>query len=102
MHPVSILVVCITYIIGLVFGYKGLNGALMTIRTVTLIIGQFFGIMGIIVEATIVFLYMANLKAIGVPYLSPYVPLRIMELKDSLYRGDLKVLINSQHRYRKE
>ncbi|MBT2721439.1 spore germination protein [Bacillus sp. ISL-46] len=53
-------------------------------------------------EATLLFVYMTNLKAIGVPYLSPYVPLRIKELKDSLYRGDIKTLINSQHSYPEE
>jgi spore germination protein KA len=99
IHPVGIIVVSITVILSMVLGNKGLNGAIITIRTISIIIGNFFGFIGLIVLATLLVIYMINLKSIGVPYLSPYIPLRINELKDSLYRGDLKTLINSQHRY---
>ncbi|WP_299094218.1 spore germination protein [uncultured Metabacillus sp.] len=48
---------------------------------------------------TILILYMTNLKSTGVPYLSPLIPFRYEELKDTLYRGDLQSLLNSKHSY---
>lgn len=42
---------------------------------------------------------MVSLKSLGVPYLSPLIPFRIQELKDTIYRGDLQTLINSKHTY---
>ena len=102
VHPVSILVVGITVILSMVLGNKGLSGAIITLRTTSIFIGHFFGIIGLIVMGTSLFIYMTSLKSIGVPYLSPYIPLRIKELKDSLYRGDIKTLINSQHSYPEE
>lgn len=42
---------------------------------------------------------MVNLKSAGVPYLSPLIPFRYQELKDTFYRGDLKSLTNSKHTY---
>jgi spore germination protein KA len=99
IHPVSIIVVGIAIICSMVLGNKGLNGAIITIRTFSMVIGYFFGLMGLMITATLLVIYMANLKSIGVPYLSPYLPLRLKELKDSFYRGDIKTLINSKHSY---
>lgn len=42
---------------------------------------------------------MVSLRSIGVPYLSPLIPFKIAELKDSLYRGNLEPLVNSKHNY---
>ncbi|PFH87809.1 spore germination protein [Bacillus sp. AFS088145] len=44
-------------------------------------------------------LYMALLRSVGVPYLAPIIPFRPQEFKDVFYRGDLKKLINSEHKY---
>ncbi|PAE31972.1 hypothetical protein CHI06_27325 [Bacillus sp. 7884-1] len=99
IHPLGIIVVGTAIILSMVLGTKGLNGAIVTLRTAAIFIGYWFGLNGITILATALFIYMVNLKSLGVPYLSPYIPLRIKELKDSLYRGDTKALIKSQHRY---
>jgi len=102
VHPVGIIVVGTTVILSMVLGNKGLSGALFTLRTTAIFIGHFVGIMGLIVMGTALFIFITSLKSVGVPYLSPYVSLRIKELKDSLFRGDIKTLINSQHCYPEE
>ncbi|WP_350445762.1 spore germination protein [Peribacillus simplex] len=61
--------------------------------------GYFFGFNGIIVGTTILIIYMVNLRSLGVPFMSPIIPFRIEELKDTVYRGKLKRLLNSKHSY---
>ncbi|MBQ6446513.1 MAG: spore germination protein [Bacillus sp. (in: Bacteria)] len=65
-----------------------------------MIIANFFGFNGLIISATIQIIYMVSIKSLGVPYLSPLIPFRIQELKDTIYRGDLQTLINSKHTYK--
>ncbi len=42
---------------------------------------------------------MSRLRSVGVPYLAPLIPFNFKELKDVFYRGDLRKLINSPHKY---
>ncbi|MGM0842740.1 MAG: spore germination protein [Bacillota bacterium] len=42
---------------------------------------------------------MVSLKSVGVPYLSPIIPFKMQELKDTFYREDLQKLTNSKHTY---
>ncbi|MDE5413255.1 spore germination protein [Alkalihalobacterium chitinilyticum] len=99
IHPVSLLVVGISFIASFTMGNKGLSPTLNVLVTSFIIIGYHFQFMGIIVGLTLLLLYMTNLKSFGVPYLSPLLPFRHREFKDSLYRGDLETLINSEHNY---
>ena len=62
-------------------------------------IGYFFGSTGMFIGISLLSMYMISLKSIGVPYLSPFIPFKIKELKDSLYRGDWKTLTKSKHSY---
>jgi spore germination protein KA len=99
IHPVSLIVVGITTISSLLLANRGLLAAENTLRLLYLIIANFFGFNGLIIASTIQIIYMVTLKSLGVPYLSPLIPLRIQELKDTIYRGDLQTLINSKHTY---
>ena len=56
----------------------------------------------LIIGMTILVLHLTSLKSIGVSYLSPLIPLRIKELKDVIYRGDLRALLNSKHSFHEE
>lgn len=60
---------------------------------------QFLGVTGILIGFLLLIAYMATLKSIGVPYLSPFIPLSLREMKDVIFRGDLRTLINSKHTY---
>jgi hypothetical protein len=77
----------------------GLWGALNLLRVVFILVGYFFGVTGIFFGFLLLILYMASLKSIGVPYLSPFIPLSMREMKDVVFRGDLRKLINSKHTF---
>ncbi|MGG0177669.1 spore germination protein [Gottfriedia acidiceleris] len=99
IHPVSLIVIGITTLSSFLVANRGLVGADVTLRPFFLIIANFFGFYGLIVATIILIIYMASLKSVGVPYLSPLVPFKMKELKDTFFRGDLQKLINSKHTY---
>ncbi|PGM55047.1 spore germination protein [Bacillus sp. AFS053548] len=43
--------------------------------------------------------YLASIRSLGVPYLAPFIPFNPKEMKDALFRGDLRKIINSKHTY---
>lgn len=102
IHPVSLIVIGITTLSSFLVLNRGLVGADTTLRPVFLIIANFFDFNGLIIATTILITYMASLKSVGVPYLSPLIPFKIKEFKDTFYRGDLQKLINSKHTYTEE
>lgn len=99
IHPVSLIVVGMSCVSVLVLANKGLLGSIRILRIGFILIGYLLGSDGIFIGATVLIFYMISLKSVGVPYLSPFIPFRYMELKDTLYRGDLKKLANSKHSF---
>lgn len=99
IHPVSLIVIGITALSSFLVDNRGLVGADATLRILFLIIANFFGFNGLIIATTILIIYMVSLKSVGVPYLSPLIPFKMQEFKDTFYREDLQKLINSKHTY---
>ncbi|WP_430482915.1 spore germination protein [Rossellomorea marisflavi] len=99
IHPVSLIVVGLSALSSFLVINQGFAAVDNILRILLLLIANFLGFEGIIVASTLLILYMVNLNSLGVPYLSPLIPFRIQELKDTLYRGDLKKLINSKHTF---
>ncbi|MGE7608236.1 spore germination protein [Peribacillus frigoritolerans] len=99
LHPVSLIIVGLSFTSGFLVIYRGLADAMTILRFLFLLAANFFGFTGLIIGTTLLIIYMTNLKSAGVPYLSPLIPFRYKELKDTLYRGDLKTLLNSKHSY---
>lgn len=99
IHPASLITIGITFLSSFLVVFRGLGNAMATLRFLFLIISLHWGFAGLIVGTTILIIYMINLKSAGVPYLSPFIPFRYQELKDTFYRGDLKSLTNSKHTY---
>jgi spore germination protein KA len=99
IHPVSLIVIGITALSSFLGANRGLVEPDATLRILFLITANFFGFNGIIIGTTILILYMVSLKSVGVPYLSPLIPLKMQELKDTFYREDLQKLTNSKHSY---
>ena len=62
-------------------------------------LGSLFGILGIGIGMLILFIHLARLRSVGVPYLAPIIPFNLNEFKDVFFRGDLQKLINSTHKY---
>ncbi|WP_127497340.1 spore germination protein [Paenibacillus glycanilyticus] len=100
-HPFALVSVAVTFMLTFLVLNK-LVAAISTLRFVFLFLGAFLDFTGIIVGTTLVIIYMAQLKSAGVPYLSPLIPFKPRELKDTIIRGDLKKLLNSEHSYLRE
>jgi Bacillus/Clostridium GerA spore germination protein. len=100
-HPFALIVVGITFLFTFSIANK-LFAAITSLRLAFLFIGAFLDFAGIIGGTTLVILYMVQLKSAGVPYLSPLIPFKPRELKDTLIRGNIKTLLNSEHSYLKK
>lgn len=99
VHPLSMIIVGISFLTNFLFLTGGMASAALTLRFLFLIIGSFFGLTAMGIVLILLILYMAMLRSVGVPYLAPIIPFRPQEFKDVFYRGDLKKLINSPHKY---
>ncbi|MGG0177200.1 spore germination protein [Gottfriedia acidiceleris] len=99
VHPLSLIIVGINFLSSISIAEGGLYGVMRTLRFALLLLGYFFGLKGFIIGIVLSIIYMAFLKSVGVPYLAPFIPFRFKELKDVLFRGDLRKLINSKHTY---
>ncbi|WP_088042596.1 spore germination protein [Bacillus sp. EAC] len=99
IHPLTLIIVGINFLASIAIAAGGLYGTSLTLRAIFLFWGFFFGLKGLIVGMVALIIYMASLKSLGVPYLAPFIPFRPKEMKDVLFRGDLRKLINSKHTY---
>nr|WP_157663857.1 spore germination protein [Sutcliffiella horikoshii] len=97
IHPFSLILVAITYLTSLLLASKQMAAPTNTLRFAFLWIGNFIGITGIVIGTTILILYMVFLRSVGVPYLTPIIPFRIEEFKDTFFRGRLEKINNGKH-----
>ncbi|MBD7965916.1 spore germination protein [Fictibacillus norfolkensis] len=99
IHPASLITIGITFLASFLIINKGMRAPIYTLRLLFLFIGYFFSFFGLVIATTILILYMASLRSVGVPFLSPIIPFRMEEFKDTFYRGRLAKLNNIQHDY---
>ncbi|MEH7349748.1 spore germination protein [Gottfriedia acidiceleris] len=99
VHPLSLIVAGIAYLTSTMLTVGTLPSSLQPIRYIFLFIGNFFGFTGMGIGLLILIIHMSRLRSAGVPYLAPLIPFNFKEFKDVFYRGDLRKLINSEHKY---
>ncbi len=99
IHPVTLILVAITYLLSLLLVSKQMAAPTNTLRFAFLWIGNYFGISGIVIGTTILVIYMVFLRSVGVPYLTPIIPFRIKEFSDTFFRGKLEKINNSKHSF---
>jgi spore germination protein KA len=87
IHPSCLIVIAISFLSSFLIQDKQLAAAITTLRILFLIVGNFFGIKGMMIGTTLLIIYMVNLRSVGVPFLSPLIPFNPEELKDR--RGEL-------------
>ncbi|BCV21157.1 spore germination protein [Moorella sp. Hama-1] len=63
--------------------------ALRILRFFLMIMATVLGLYGIILGLMLILTHLVSLKSFGVPYLQPWAPLRVPDLKDSIYRTAL-------------
>ena len=101
VHPFSLIMMGLIFLTASSVGNKGLQNSFVTLRHILMIIAYFFGFTGITIGMVIILIYMCTLKSMGVPYMSPLIPFKPKEIKDSFVRGNLKKILNSKHDYKK-
>jgi spore germination protein KA len=79
-----VIVVALTAVSSFVVPPQTDSGAI--IRFVLLVLSGFMGGYGIAMGLFAIFIHMASLRSFGTPYLSPFAPLSVNDLKDTLIR----------------
>ncbi len=99
IHPISLVIVGLTILANYLVTINGLLSVVNPLRIIFLFVGNFFGFTGMGIVFVLLIIYMFKLQSVGVPYLAPIIPFRPQEFKDVFYRGNLKKLTNSPHKY---
>lgn len=99
IHSGSLVILGISFLTSFLVYIGGMGSPLSTLRTLSILVGHFFGIKGLVVIVLVLIIYMASLKSMGVPYLAPIIPFNYKELKDTLFRSKLNKLKNKPHTF---
>jgi spore germination protein KA len=91
VSPIMIIVVALTGVAS--FIVPPINDALPIFRALLVIAANILGFMGIIIMLCIFFVHMCSLRSFGVPYMAPFAPLNIRDLKDTLVRFPLWMML---------
>ena len=92
VSPIVIIVVAITSISELVFYDVDIIDAIREWRILFIIAATFMGLIGFVAIFIIFIAKLCSLECLGTPYLTPFSPLSIKNLKDSLIRVSRKNL----------
>ncbi len=99
IHSMTLIIVGVNFLSNISIAAGGVYGSVLTLRLIFLFLGFFFGLKGLLIGFIIMIAYMASIRSLGVPYLAPFIPFNPKEMKDALFRGDLRKIINSKHTY---
>lgn len=94
VSPIVIIVVAVTSISELVFYDIDIIDAIREWRILFIISATFMGIIGFVVIFIIFIAKLSSLECLGTPYLTPFSPLNIKSLKDSVIRISRKQMTN--------
>ena len=88
VSPVLVIVIASTAIsnFALGAGYE-LSQAVRVIRIAILTAGAVLGFYGIALTSLAFLIHMASLRSFGVPYMEPWAPIRLKEMKDVIFRA---------------
>ena len=98
VSPIMIIVIAITSICSLPFSEPDLINSLRWYRFIFMIGATFLGMVGVLVVFIYFLIKLCSLESFGKPYLIPFAPTSISELKDSIIKLPDKVL-NKRSKY---
>ncbi len=84
--PVMVIVVAITAIGSYIFPHFSTSYSVRFIRLPMIIMAATFGAFGIVVMWVLIIAHMCKLNSFGNPYMTPYAPFQLNDLKDSIVR----------------
>lgn len=90
VSPIMIIVVAITSISSLAFSEPELINSLRWYRLIFMLGASFFGIYGIVLVGLYFLITIISTKSFTLPYLSPFVPINLSQLKDSIISYPIK------------
>ena len=90
VSPIMIIVVAITSISSLAFSEPELINSLRWYRLIFMLGASFFGIYGLVLVGLYFLITIISTKSFTLPYLSPFAPINISQLKDSIISYPIK------------
>jgi spore germination protein len=82
-----VIIVSLTGIASFIIPHFDLGLAFRLLRFPIMILAGMFGLFGITCGMIIIYLHVLNLSSFGIPYLSPFAPLKIKDVKDTVIRA---------------
>ena len=89
---IMIIVVALTAVASFILTNQEMSASVRFIRFPLMLISSMFGIFGIVIGAMILIIHLISLKSLGVPYFSPFSPMKILDLKDTFVRLPTQLL----------
>lgn len=86
VSPGMVIIVGVTAILSFTIANYSMVLSLRLVRFFIIILSAMFGAFGVTIGLLFILGHLIRLKSFGVPYLSPFAPVRASDLKDSFYR----------------
>ncbi len=87
VSQIMVIVVSITAIASFAIPAYNFAITIRVIRFVSMLLASILGLYGVLILFLILIIYTSSLRSFGVPYLSPYAPLKISDWKDFVLRA---------------
>ena len=81
-----VIIVSITGIASFIIPHFELGLAFRLLRFPVLIMGGTLGLFGVVISVYLIYWYMVSLRSFGVPYMQPFAPFVLRDLKDTFIR----------------
>ncbi|MFD0961503.1 spore germination protein [Paenibacillus chungangensis] len=90
LSPTIVVVGAISLVAGSTLISQTLAGTISTIRVIALLLSSLLGMYGFMLFTMLLIVYMIGLTSFGIPYLSPFAPLRLKEILQATFSLPLK------------
>ena len=90
VSPTTLVVVSITVISTFLIPNYEMALSIRVLRYFMLVMTAFFALFGLIIGLYVILLKLIKMDSFGVPYFTPFAPLRFKDLKDSIIRAPIK------------
>jgi len=94
ISPIMVVVVAITAIGSYIFPHFSTSYSIRFIRVPMIIMAATFGAFGIIITWAWIIAYMCKLNSFGYPFLAPFSPINIKDMKDAALRAPIEGFVN--------
>lgn len=92
-----VIVVSLTAIASFLVPSNDMSAAVRMLRFPLMIIASTFGYVGIAIGFMILFIHLCKLESFGAPYLAPFAPFRVKDMKDVIFRFPIWKLNGRPH-----